>query len=343
MERAEEIFERILKNGELTIEEFIETQKSEELFLDFKVSADSGNGTSLNTNDRNNLEKAISGFGNSEGGVIVWGVKCSSSDKEKGDVPSEKNLIQNVKRFVSWLENAVSGCVIPVHSKVVNKAIIVDEKNGSGFAITYIPKSNNSPHQAVHDKKYYIRAGSNFIPTPHDVLAGMFGKRPQPNIVNMFVVGSTLMNSGVISIQIGFLLHNLGPGIARDIFISTQVKSSPGKKCIIGFDTPDLDNWTGAFSFGQVMNLISKPEYRIAPEAHAQPIILKVDFIPPFTDKIKINISCGCEGSVILKSSLENEKESIQKIYNETINKPCFDDIYGHEVAEKLLGRTIIS
>jgi hypothetical protein len=77
MERAKELFEKIKSDGKSAIEEFIFTHKTEELFLDFKRSADNGNGQRLHQNDRKNLAKAISGFGNSEGGVVIWGVDCS--------------------------------------------------------------------------------------------------------------------------------------------------------------------------------------------------------------------------------------------------------------------------
>ena len=77
MGRAEDIFERIKKEGEAAIDEFILTRKAEELFLDFKRSADNGSGLKLDNKDREHLSKAISGFGNSECGVIVWGTDCS--------------------------------------------------------------------------------------------------------------------------------------------------------------------------------------------------------------------------------------------------------------------------
>ena len=88
MGRAEDIFERIQQNGETAIDEFIITRKSEELFLDFKRSADNGAGRVLHSIDRDNFAKAISGFGNSEGGVIVWGVDCS-----KDKVPSSRTSL----------------------------------------------------------------------------------------------------------------------------------------------------------------------------------------------------------------------------------------------------------
>ena len=173
--RAEDIFEKIKKAGEQSIDEFIIDRKSEELFLEFKRSADNGSSSKLNDKDREHLAKAISGFGNSEGGVIVWGIDCSK-DKDHADVARSKCPIQNVKRFVSWLEGIVSSCTVPPHAKVQHHDVIIDGKTGNGFVVTLIPKSNHAPHQVVVYGKYhyYIRAGSNFVPTPHAVLAGMF-------------------------------------------------------------------------------------------------------------------------------------------------------------------------
>jgi hypothetical protein len=98
MGRAEEIFEKIKDQGEAAIDEFILVRQSEELYLDFKRSADNGRGPRvLHENDRNNLAKAVSGFGNSEGGVIVWGVDTSvdgdSADVAKAKDPSKMSLV----------------------------------------------------------------------------------------------------------------------------------------------------------------------------------------------------------------------------------------------------------
>jgi hypothetical protein len=83
MDRAEEIFKRILDQGEAAIDNFILSRTSEELFLDFKRSSDKGTGPVLSQIDRNNLAKAISGFGNFEGGVIVWGVDCADDANKR--------------------------------------------------------------------------------------------------------------------------------------------------------------------------------------------------------------------------------------------------------------------
>ena len=86
MSRAEDIFEKLIYFGEDAIDEFIMSRQTEELFLDFKQAVSDGKSMrSLHPNDRRNLGKAISAFGNSEGGVLVWGVECSR-DLELGDV-----------------------------------------------------------------------------------------------------------------------------------------------------------------------------------------------------------------------------------------------------------------
>jgi hypothetical protein len=109
MGRAEDLFRRLSEDGIETIDALIADRQSEELFLDFKRSADSGVGKRLHDSDRWNLAKAISGFGNSEGGVIIWGVDCRDIEGI-GDVANAQVPIQKPKRFVSWLEGAVSGC-----------------------------------------------------------------------------------------------------------------------------------------------------------------------------------------------------------------------------------------
>lgn len=177
MSRAEDIFQKLIYFGEDAIDEFILNQQTEELFLDFKQAVSVGkNFTTLHRDDRKNLSKAISGFGNSEGGVIIWGVECSR-DIEIGDVAKAKVKVKNVHRFLSWLENAISGCTIPSHNKVRNHIISCDA-NGDGFIATYIPKCDIAPLMTTGNSTIYIRSGSNNVPAPYAVIAGMFGRDP---------------------------------------------------------------------------------------------------------------------------------------------------------------------
>lgn len=319
MSRAEDIFSKIQLDGAKAIDEFILTQQSEELFLDFKRSADDGAGTVLHTDDRNNLSKAISGFGNSEGGVIVWGVECKRG-VDGADLPKVKFPINNPKRFVSYLENAISGCTIPPHSGVKNHAVVL--KSGNGFVATYISKSETSPHQDVSDKRYYIRAGSNFVPTPHDVLAGMFGKRPQPNVFNMFVYSNPEVIGGAIKLQVGFMLRNNGKVLARDLFMSIWIISFPGPNCTFAFEPAVNDpSWRGYWSFGRNYSVVSEPELRLPPKSQVQPVTADISLAPPFTDNLKIDITCGCDGGILYNGGIENSSKNIENAYKEILGR----------------------
>lgn len=324
MGRAEDIFEKIIKDGEIAINEFILARKSEELFLDFKRSSDNDSGRMLHQNDRENLAKAISGFGNSEGGVIVWGIDCSK-DIDHADVAHTKYTIQNVKRFVSWLEGVVSGCTVPPHTKVQHHYIVLNNKD-EGFVATLIPKSDHAPHQvAVHGKfqyQYYIRAGSNFERTPHAVLAGMFGRRPQPHVFHKFIIGpAELINEKEIKIQVGFMIHNQGPGIASDLFMNVMVISTPSDNCKLLFAPTDPNNWMGQFAFARQMSVISKPDVRLAPESFIQPFVMYLFLAPPYSKKLKIDGICGCGQSPSYKFRLENDSSTIDKLYNDFLDK----------------------
>ena len=279
MSRAEDIFQKLIYFGEDAIDDFIVNLQTEELFLDFKQAVSTGkNGTSLHKDDRKNLAKGISGFGNSEGGVIVWGVECSR-DCDIGDVAKAKVKVRNVHRFLSWLENAISGCTIPSHNRVRNHIISVD-KNGDGFVATYIPKSELAPLMTTMGNNIYIRSGSNNVPAPFSVIAGMFGKRPQPNVeqiiaekilqvldnaVEDMVYPPSLDNPPEKYLRLSFSIcgENDSNVIARELYLSCSSTGKGGEYNKVRFSNYNqMDSIPGIE--GQ-LNLITRPDLRLPP------------------------------------------------------------------------------
>jgi hypothetical protein len=329
--RAKEILEKILQNGESAIDALIADREAESLFLDFKRSANNGSGKKLDQNDRSNLAKAISGFGNSEGGVVIWGVDCRKGE-DYADVARAKFPIEDAQRFLSWLEGAISSATIPVHSTVEHHAILIE--NSKGFVITYIPKSNHAPHQVITSGKgqyhYYIRAGSDFVPTPHAVLSGMFGRRPQPFIFQMYTTAPPkLIDSTVPKLKtvLGVQIANGGQGIATDLFMSLKFISKPGVNCNLAVETPDLNNWT-VWSFMDFhCTAISKDAIKLPPDAQLQPFIINLLLEPPFENNLKIEGLCGCGQSESFSFSIENDGQVIQKLYNDFLEKSRKGDL----------------
>ncbi|MFZ2302120.1 MAG: ATP-binding protein [Gallionella sp.] len=338
MERARELYERVITNGEDAIDEFIETRATEELFLDFKRSSDDGNSRHLSPTDRNNLAKAISGFGNSSGGIVIWGVDCSA-DNDGADVAHTKVPINNIQRFLGNLQGAVSGCTLPTHNGVEHHAISTNGED-RGYAVTYIPASENAPHQVIGRSQYYIRAGSNFVPAPHQVLAGMFGRRPQPHVFHMITVSPARNDGPNLICEYGIVVTNGGPGIARDLFFTTMIHEGLGDNTRISWQFKDKDNWNGNFMFGRQISIISNENIRVPPKAFLVPLTLSIELRPPFTERLLLKGNIGCAGSPTMNIEIENCVAEVSRLYDEyfaRLDTGDLPDAFRHQVASGLL------
>lgn len=297
MGRAEDIFQRLKDRGRKTIDEMVQARANEELFLDFKRSSSNGQGTSFDPKDRAVLSKAISGFGNSEGGVLLWGIDCPSDRGDRAGTPQFQTLEQP-GRFCRWILDAVSGCTVPAHPRI--EALAIPEGNGkdSGFVAVLIPSSEVTPHQTIPSRQYYMRAGSSFEPVPHAVLAGMFGRRPNPILYNMYTSAAPEVvaagNSRFVKMSVGFLLVTPGPVQARDLYLNVQIFIPKGpSKAKFEVTNP---RWTGQQEFGIQMSMVSGDNYRLAPGARVQPLTLEVILAKPFGSGWSLKQSFGCEG-----------------------------------------------
>lgn len=341
MGRAEDLFKRIRQGGEAEIDNLIRDRQSEELFLDFKQSADNGGGGKLHDNDRSNLARAISGFGNSEGGLVVWGVDCRDLP-DTGDVAAAKVPIENPQRFKSRLEGAVSGCTVPPHSLVQH--VTIESAAGRGFVVTLIPKSSFAPHQTVKPLQYYIRAGSDFVPTPHGVLAGLFGRSPQPFVFHMWktapagITKRSDLAPGKESVEfeIGFMFANDGPGIVRDLYVTAKVLPPRGRTKA-QFRVLDRENWTVTFDVGVVLNLVSTDSYKLPPKAWVTPFSMQFSVAPPFENDLYYEITFGCQGSPVRLVRTTVERATIQAAYDSFLRERGAGTS-AHQVVADMLG-----
>jgi len=314
MNRAEDIFDKLKKDGEVAIDQFIADFQSENLWLDFKRSADDGAGTKLNIRDRENLARAISGFGNSDGGVIVWGVDCRKDPITGADVPQNKVPISNPQRFVSWLENVVTSCTAPPHPSVEHVAIALPG-SAAGFVATFIASSIHAPHQCIQptsDARYYMRVGANFGVVPHAVLSGLFGRRPQPRMALKWFVPHIQLNGEVITLSATVTLTNTGRSIARDLYLNLYA-FPPGENCRVAFGQFN-DRWE-SYQLLNIWQLISKEGFRLAPGANAPVGVFQLILRPPFTSNYIFEVSQGCEGAERRQSRTDIAIVDFARIY----------------------------
>jgi hypothetical protein len=199
------------------IETFIKEGKEENLQLDFK---EINRPDLTHKDDKKNLAKALSGFANSSGGIIVWGVKAKKN-QDGIDCAQEKAIIENIPLFVSKLNEFTGISVNPIVDGVLHKPIVVNEKNG--FAITYIPESESGPHMAkFSEDRYYKRSGDSFYKMEHIDLEDMFGRRKKLNlemIAEVTDIGHLRIEPGII---VMIKLFNNGRGTAKAPFLEVE-------------------------------------------------------------------------------------------------------------------------
>lgn len=316
MGRPEELFQRLKASGRETIGALIQARANEELFLDFKRSCNNGQGTSLDPKDRAILSKAISGFGNSEGGVLLLGIDCPSERADRAATP-QINALEQPGRFCRWILDAVSGCTVPAHPRV--EAVAIPENNGkdSGFVAVLIPSSEMTPHQAIPSRQYYMRAGSSFEPVPHAVLAGMFGRRPNSRLYNMYAMTEPEVFVGnqtrFLKMSVGFLLANPGPVQARDLYLNLEL-FMPNGPSNAKFEVTN-PRWTGHQEFGVQMSLVSGDNYRLAPGSKVQPLTVQIALAKPFGSRWRLTQSFGCEGMPHQEHRRELSPEQLNEIW----------------------------
>ena len=335
MSRAEDIFEKLIYFGEDAIDEFIMSRQTEELFLEFKQAASDGKSMrSLHPNDRRNLGKAISAFGNSEGGVLIWGVECSR-DTELGDVAQAKVKVQNVHRFLSWLENAISGCTIPSHHKVRNHIISCDG-NGDGFVATYIPKSDIAPLMTTTGSQIYIRSGSNNVPAPYAVIAGMFGRRPQPNIE--LVISNKMIEVGkdgdddffapkkrgrkrenYVKIRFSLLAQNSSNAVAKEVYLSCNTLAAGGDRTKVGFYyDSQLENLAAE---NNSINLITPMEMRVPPRALFSCAKAEIRFSDDISEDFLMDGVIGADGATPKSFRIFVSKNDLRSFVAQALKK----------------------
>lgn len=162
------------------IDRFVYEQQEENINIEFKTVNHPCHNHSNRDYDRNNLSKVISGFANSNGGIVIWGIKASLNEKGQ-DVAKELKPIKELTKFLNFLNRSEGQVVIPSvtgieYSKIESS---VDE----GFVKTYIPPSDNAPHMAVCvDKHYFKRSGDSFNMCEHYDILDMMNRKTTPRL-----------------------------------------------------------------------------------------------------------------------------------------------------------------
>lgn len=171
-------------------------------------------------NDKNDnalkklLAKAISGFSNAAGGIVLWGVDARKIDDIDciGDFPGVDDAVWLASRLNELTPQAAS----PGVPGVEHRSLLLE--GNRGFVATYIPATDGGPHMARYQEdRYYQRIGQSFMRMEPFQIADMFGRRARP----VLVVSAVHYADEPNGVQV--FITNSGRGAARAPFLHLQV------------------------------------------------------------------------------------------------------------------------
>src|ERR1700688_1746428 len=142
----------IIAAGETAITEIVNSGREETLHLEFKtLSSD----TTLNRDDRRMLGKALCGFANAEGGVLIVGIETKKTDGV--DTACNKRPIKNLSRLRRLVTAALPEMLSPQHNRISLVAISDSSREDQGFLLFDVRPSEDRPHMSVAERRYFRR------------------------------------------------------------------------------------------------------------------------------------------------------------------------------------------
>jgi hypothetical protein len=194
---------------EQDLDELRRLQREEDLYLEFKQKQDSRNGD-LGESDRKNYSKALSGFANADGGLLIWGVETARSQDGIDRAHSLKPFAQ-AAHFRARLLDSVLNSTQPVVDGIEAKVI---EGQAGGYLVCLVPQSVRAPHRAVlAEHQYWRRTATGHRRMDHYELEDLFGRRLRPAVALFLEIRPVQDNPELENVH--FFALNEGRGIAR--------------------------------------------------------------------------------------------------------------------------------
>lgn len=161
--------------------------------------------------EKGQFAKALSGFANTSGGILVFGL--GTSKNENIDVIDTLCSINNLKKFESALRQIETRCVERLVQGIEYK--VIEYGSDRGILAIYIPPSQTPPHRSKCDNHFYIRGGDSFVPLDLTIIEDLMHRRARPNLIAH--IEQERPND--FSSDFLFSLANDGESTARDPFI----------------------------------------------------------------------------------------------------------------------------
>jgi len=208
-----DIMNCIEREGWSVVDEWVRENQPEGLHLEFKLKT-TPTRPDVEPDDRALVGKALSGFANVEGGVLVIGI-ATRNVKGGADKVQGVASITGVTAFAGKLERDIRTLTDPPIAGLIVKPVLKAGAEDTGVVAIYVPESDGGPHRVANgttdvNDRYFMRTAASTVTMPHSLLADRFGRQAQPKLRLL-----ARLHGGGANIQLLLRLRNEGRGTAR--------------------------------------------------------------------------------------------------------------------------------
>ncbi len=164
------------------------------------------------------IAKAVCGFSNADGGILIIGMKAESRPKDEPDLITAKAPVSDTKlvssRVLDWVGNLVEPGIVGVRFREIKES----KGKKSGFVVVFVPGGEGRPRRSRKDWKFYQRIGSGTFPMEYFQIEDLLGVRPHPNlslVLERDSIGADSIKVYPPKRLVRLGLKNEGRGIAR--------------------------------------------------------------------------------------------------------------------------------
>jgi hypothetical protein len=173
------------------------------------------------------LAKALCGFANADGGVIVIGMEAKAGPtKYDPDVIQRAAQVTDPIAVKSRVEALVGELVEPRLQGVRMAAIPDPPGSATGFVVLSVPPTEGPPCRSRKHRDFFQRITSGTYPMEYFQIADMFGKRHRPQLSLFLEVGRFRLDGQIYEREFTIGIENSGRAVAR--FPSLRFRPVPG-------------------------------------------------------------------------------------------------------------------
>ncbi|MBU1863050.1 MAG: ATP-binding protein [Candidatus Omnitrophica bacterium] len=221
MNNAKDIFDQIRKGGIDYIKNSMLNKQFEHTWIDCKQKHNKGTGI-LHDDDIKNFAKALSGFANGMGGVLIFGLiaKKEGNGDDAIDIVTKIQSIKGLKLFESQLREKESRLIARGIPGVEYKTL--ETGDDEGVLLLYIPEGSNPPYMVLKNRLFYYRAGDSFRQMDLLQIESHVLKKIKPDLhlrVNMRSRGGGGAQADRDRLNLDFKIVNEGWGVAKNVFL----------------------------------------------------------------------------------------------------------------------------